>query len=59
MLAYWIYRLNERDKIAGPPQKVTCDDDDGAIQQAKQMARRPRRRAVAGFAPRDPAKADR
>jgi hypothetical protein len=36
MPGYRIYTLNERDKIAGPPQEVTGDDDDGAIQQAKQ-----------------------
>jgi len=36
MPEYRIYTLNDRNKISGPPQDITCENDQEAIQQAKQ-----------------------
>ena len=35
-MEYQIYTLNDRNKIAGPPQNVVCENDQEAIQLAKQ-----------------------
>jgi hypothetical protein len=36
MPEYRIYMLTDGNKIAGPPEEVMCDDDQQAIQRAKQ-----------------------
>ena len=37
MRAYRIYLLTKAGHIEGPPSVVTCDTDEEAIQQAKQL----------------------
>ena len=37
MPKYRIYMLTEANKFAGPSQDVTCEDDQQAVLQAKQL----------------------
>jgi hypothetical protein len=37
MPEYRIYTLTDANEIAGPSQDVTCENDQEAIQQAKQL----------------------
>jgi hypothetical protein len=37
MPEYRIYMLDGRNNIAGPPEIVTCEDDQEAVQRAKQL----------------------
>ena len=37
MREYRIYMLDGRNNIAGPPEIVTCEDDQETVQRAKQL----------------------
>jgi hypothetical protein len=46
MPEYRIYLLDDRNKIAGPPEIVTCDNDQEAVQRASSHRHRSQRRHV-------------
>jgi hypothetical protein len=35
VLAYRLYKIDRNDEVDGPPQVITCDDDDAALIEAR------------------------